>query len=466
LCVYRLDKMGTTESGECLDIAGFKDEKGYDCVYWKQHVCERAVEDLVYTSEGQAAIITNCCATCKSSTGGAESHGDEAHLIDILNSYTAKNEELEKQNEQLKIDAGSDSTKLQDELQKMKDMLAQKDKELEEKGTQLSEEEARIARLKLQARLHDAEAKLLVDSQRATTLIEGNLLKFLKGGKGKPTAKKVEVMERSGEIVENGWTPGQLILSYAETPTEMTRMHITKVIDGAEAVRGSDYDGRTFSLVTEPNAKVIAFACESADDKAKWFKTLSDAMERFEKETRNMNSIFTFTMEFKERPLGFRVEERFLTGNDGKEVEVLMVTKIQDTHEHLRKQGLVEGLVVTACNDIDFIPLTYAKKLEIIKGTEYPLKLTFEGKKYLRNSQANPETSNTRDVSMQILYPELFAALTTEGSDVREELYNHPLVQSNPEIKQWLDRPDFKELFQELMSDPDKLRDFLMNKHL
>merc|ERR1711879_781807 len=101
------------------------------------------------------------------------------------------------------------------ELEKMKQLLAQKDKELMEKDQMLKEEEDRIAKLKLQSELREQEARLLMDAQKATTLIEGNLLKFGKGGKGKPKTKMVEIMVRKGERADNGYSPGQLILSYA-----------------------------------------------------------------------------------------------------------------------------------------------------------------------------------------------------------------------------------------------------------
>lgn len=417
---------------------------------------ERPVQDTDADTVKQAAAQS-----------GEDKSKDEAHLIDILNSYTAKNEALEKENAELKKGNDGETSKLMKELEAMKAMLAQKEQQMKEKDEKIKEEENRIAMLKLQSELREAEARLLKDSQKATTLIEGKLLKFTKAGKGKPSLKLVEIMERPGEVVENGYSPGQLIVSWAddEKSSEVSRARVTKLYEGSENVRGTEYANRTFSLETTPNKKVIAFACDSEDEKNKWFSTISGALERFVKETKDMNSDYTFSIEFTEKPLGFRVEERFVMDENNKKVEILMVTKIQDTHEHLKTKGLVEGLNVVACNDTDFWPLTYPEKLEIIKGAEYPFKLTFTGKKFLK-AGGGEKGSHARDVSMQILYPEVFAALTTEGSDAREELYNHPLVKQNPEIKKWLDRDDFKEHFQELMSDPDKLRDFLMNKQL
>merc|ERR1719336_695139 len=131
----------------------------------------------------------------------------------------------------------------------------------------------------------------------------------------------------------------------------MTRAHVTKVIDGADFVSDKQFKERTFSLETQPNNKVIAFAAEDKETRDGWYDTISGALLKFVNENKEMNETFSFTMEFKERPLGFRVEERFLTGEDGKQKEVLMVTKIQETHEHLRKDGLTEGLILTACND-------------------------------------------------------------------------------------------------------------------
>jgi len=270
-------------------------------------------------------------------------------------------------------------------------------------------------------------------------------------------------MQKSGELTENGFVAGKMILSYAddEKSEQLTRVEVTEVIDGAQNVKGAEYEGRTFSLQTKD--KVIAFAAADKAEKTKWFDTLSSALSNMKKEADNMNASYTFDYEFKESPLGFRVEERFITEGE-KQVEVLMVTKIQDEFEHLREVGLMEGLVVIACGETDFRPLKYPEKLEIIRNSEYPMKLTFEGKNYMK--EAGASAGHNRDVSMQLLYPELFNALTTEGSEEREDLLKHPLVQSNPEIKKWLERPDFKDLLQDLMTDPDKLRDFLMNKTL
>merc|ERR1719192_1332268 len=194
-------------------------------------------------------------------------------------------------------------------------MLAERDEELAKKKALIKEEEGRIAMLKLQSELREAEAKLLADSQKATSLIAGKLLKFTKGGKGKPSYKQVEIMERPGEKVENGYSPGQLIISWAddEKSSELTRAHVTKLIDGADNVRESaKYEQRTFSLETQPNNKVIAFACDTEDTKNKWFTTISSALERFVKETKDMNSDYEFELIFDKRPLGFRVEERFI----------------------------------------------------------------------------------------------------------------------------------------------------------
>lgn len=111
---------------------------------------------------------------------------DEAGLIDILNSYTAQNEKLEKENQLMK------------ELAAMKEMLAEKDALLKSKDDELEGTSARIAKLKLQSQMLENENQMIVDTHKASTVIEGTLNKFTKGGKGKPNKKLVQVTQPAG----------------------------------------------------------------------------------------------------------------------------------------------------------------------------------------------------------------------------------------------------------------------------
>merc|ERR1719461_1649095 len=168
-----------------------------------------------------------------------------------------------------------------------------------------------------------------------------------------------------------------------------------------------------------------------------------------------MNKEFEIELEFAKRPLGFRVEEQFIPRPDGGEDDVLVVSMIQDEYEHLRDQGLAEGLIITKCNDTDFTPLSYTQKLDIIKKVQFPIKLTFKGRGYMKRTDSMkslPVVGHSRDVGMQALS--------------KETLLKHPLVKKNPELKTWLDRPDFKELIEELISDPMKFKEFLQDKTL
>jgi len=391
--------------------------------------------------------------------------GDPKQLTDILNSYQAEIEKLRTANK--KLEEENDTKKLQDELDKMKKMLAEKDENIKEKESKIAEEENRIAMLKLQSTLREQEVRVLKDSVTATTLIEGTLDKFGKGGKSKPKEKHVLITYRKGEKIASGFASGQLTLCWAddEKSTEMTRVQITKLMDGAEAVKQSEFVGKTFSLQTQPGNKIIAFAAKNATEMKRWYNTIKRCMDEITAENVAMHETFSLTLEFEKRPLGFRVEEQFLINEDGEKKDTLMVTKIQPDAEHLRKQGLIEGLIVVSCNGKDFRSLTYSEKLDIIKSEEYPIKIEFEGFAYLKEKDAI-RAAHVRDVSMAVLYPELLAQLTKEDSIAKEALTSHPLVANNKEFQDWVKRPDFKELMAGLMADPDKLRAFLMNNEI
>jgi len=180
------------------------------------------------------------------------------------------------------------------------------------------------------------------------------------------------------------------------------------------------------------------------------------AQERIEKKRITMETDIRIEIEFAKRPLGFRVEK---VANGVDSDNALSVTKIKEAYGNLREKGLTEGMNVVACNDTDFTSYNFTDKLSVIKSAELPFKLTFTGKEYLY--ERNPNES--RRLSMEVLYPELFAALTTEGSKTREALYNHELVRANSDIRAWLDRKDFKEHLKELMSNQEKLSEFLLS---
>lgn len=417
-----------------------------------------------------------------------ENAQQDTKLINLLNSYQAENEKLKEQVNQLKDQPAPEPAvdkekeqQLLSEVEQLKAQLAAKEEALKLKQSEIENEEKRIATLKLQNAIIRQEAKVYRNAKNTQVLIEGNLTKFTKGGKGKTSQKHVQITHREGDVNGDAFTGGQLTLCYAdkETDSKLTRAVIVGVRDGQGEVKSKEYEGRVFSVVTEPNDKVIAFACKSAEDRNKWFKTLSEALDHDEKMDDEMNKEFEIELEFKNRPLGFRVEEQFIPRPDGGEDDVLVVAMIQDEYEHLRDQGLAEGLIITKCNDTDFTPLSYTQKLNIIKKVNFPIKLTFKGRGYMKRTDSMkslPVVGHTRDVSMQALYQtdldklstELLAQLESGGEQAltKEALLKHPLVKKNPELKTWLDRPDFKELIEELISDPMKFKEFLQDKTL
>lgn len=444
---------------------------------------ERQVKDT------DAATVKEATASTKDGKPDL-SQKDGKQLLDILNSYIAQNEDLKKKNAELQEekekapeDPPEEKNKLLEELEKLRALTKQQGEELAKTKATLTEEESRIAKLKLQSELREQEARMMSDTSVASILIEGDLLKFTKGGKGKPSYKNVSVHLRAGEptylvtqpnkdapkeTVPVGWAPGNLVLVWAddEKSQSLTRAPIVELMEGAPAVGGKDYEGKVFSLKTAPNNKIIAFAATTAEDKDRWFNAIAGAMDGIRTETTDMHTVFETEREFTSRPLGFRVEEQVLETKDGKSSDVLMVTKVDPA----LSKDIQPGLVVTRCNEKEFEGLKYAEKLEAIKSAEFPFTLRFRGQEFLRAAKGpsggTVRATHARDVSMQVLYPELFAELTKDGSMSREALLKHPLVQGNPEFKSWLENPDFKDLLQDLMSDPTKLRAFLTNKEL
>jgi len=421
---------------------------------------------------------------------------DPKQLFEILNSYIAQNEKLVEENKELKGTKADvdENQKLLEELEKLRALtktqeeeLAGKDAKIEERDIKIKAEEERIATLKLQRELKEKEAAMLSPAEtHSTVLIDGDLLKFTKGGKGKPSYKSVSITQRLGganhlqtqakkdapeelpNIVPVGWTSGSLVLNWSDDENSQTlsRAMIVELIDGAAAVGDKEFETRTFSIKTAPNGKVIAFAAKDAEEKERWFQAISSAMDGISAETTGMNTEFELEHTFVARPLGFRVEEQILKAVDGSSKAVLMVTKVEQA---ALQKILPPGLVVTRCGELAFDGLEYTKKLEAIKGSECPFVLGFKGYNFLRAADAasKPKTvraAHARDVSMQVLYPELFAELTKDGSESREALLKMPVVQDNPELKAMLESSDFA-LLRELMSDPEKLRAF-MNKDL
>lgn len=420
---------------------------------------------------------------------GDLSNKDPKQLFEILNSYIAQNEKLVQENEELK---GKDTSekdqeekkKLLEELEKLKALTKSQEKELEASKEKIKAEEDRIAALKLQRELKEKEAAMLAaEPVGSSILVEGDLLKFTKGGKGKPNYKSVSIYQRPGEqtllvtqakkedpeeeqnVVPVGWTPGSLMLQWSDDEKSMTlsRATITKLIDGAAAQKNKEFENRTFSIETENN-KIIAFAAKDEEEKKRWFETISTAMASIAEEIESMNEEFVVEKTFEARPLGFRVEEQILKAADGTSTEVLMVTKV----EPALGVDVPAGMTVEKCNETEFAGLTYSKKLEAIKTTPFPFTITFKGQGFLKvgsiATKATVRGAHARDMSMQVLYPELFAELTKDGSESREALLKMPVVQANPELKAMLESSDFK-LLKELMSDPEKLRAF-MNKDL
>jgi len=408
---------------------------------------------------------------------------DEGRLIKMLNSLKIKNEQLtadlQKAHASHENEKGEEA-KLADEVKDLKDQLARKEAALREKEDAIQAEEKRIATLKLQNAIIRQEAKVYRNQKNTSVLIEGNLFKFTKAGKGKKNMKHVIVNHRDGDIADDGYTAGQLTLCWAddEKSTELSRAVVTNVMDGSANVKSKECEGRVFTVEVKPK-KLLAFLCETKASKDKWFSTISGALKTDEKLNEDMNEEYYITLKFEKRPLGFRVEEQFIPNAKGTEDEVLVVAMVQESHEHLRGKGLVEGLIITKCNDIDFTGMTYNQKLEVIKK-DGPITLTFKGRGYLKKQDSSrmtiDSTAHNRDVSMQALYQqgdlkelqdEITKSLQNENNELtREELLSHPLVKKNPELKVWLERPDFKELVQELISDPVKFREFIQNREL
>jgi len=157
--------------------------------------------------------------------------------------------------------------------------LAQISKQKAERTKDLKSLENRIGTIKLQNELKErayivGSMEIEEKSCRTTTLNEGKLFKFGKGGLTYPKEKWVQLRL---------FPKGQVILEYAELclSAKVERNHIISVERGEKYLRGnsSPYNGRVFAVRTTSTGKHshMVFAAESKELCGEWIECVKRA---------------------------------------------------------------------------------------------------------------------------------------------------------------------------------------------
>jgi len=340
----------------------------------------------------------------------------------------------------------ADLNKIRSSIREKNEALSKQNEALDDESQQLRDATKRVSKLKLQSELRDKELKnaqqnLEENVSKTKTMIEGKMLKFGRGGKLNPKQKWVWF-----HVLDNGLA----ILDWSDNihSGSVNRLIVNRVFTNESLVTRDFYRDRVFAVETYPNKKVLVFAAADSEECRRWFhvmqRAVADAPKPSAQEIEQEPHIFELT--FDKRPFKFGVDID-ITGTK------LLVTSIQD-----KELGLVEGVQVVSCNDVNFEGQPHHEMINSLCYTDPPLTIRFAATpEQLRGLDIDPAEmaggkTHRREVSMAELYP---------AEECAEEATSHPLVKDNEEFKKWLENPEFKSLMEGLIKDPQKLTEFI-----
>jgi len=360
-----------------------------------------------------------------------------------LEADRAKLRELIREQEDTLATLTEDLNTIRTSIREKNEAIAQQNEQLDEASLSLRDAQKRVSKLKLQSELRDKELKnaqqnLEENVSKTKTMIEGKMLKFGRGGKLNPKQKWVWF-----HVLDTGLP----ILDWSDNvhSASVNRLIVNRVFTNESLVTRDFYRDRVFAVETYPNKKVLVFAAADQEECRRWFHVMQRAVaDAPKKEIEQEPHIFELT--FDKRPFKFGVDID-ITGTK------LLVTSIQD-----KELGLVEGVQVVSCNDVNFEGQPHHEMINALCYTDPPLTIRFAATPdQLRGLDIDPAEmgsgrSHRRELSMAELYP---------AEEYAESPISHPLVKDNEEFKVWLKNPAFKELMEGLIKDPQKLTDFI-----
>merc|ERR1719410_384612 len=99
--------------------------------------------------------------------------------------------------------------------------------------SQMEKNNAKVLAANLQTALHTRATAMMNSESNAKLLVEGNVEKFGKAGKGSAKKKHVEVFLQNGQHTNNGFESGVIMMHYSESKTAKSaiRARVLKVLE-------------------------------------------------------------------------------------------------------------------------------------------------------------------------------------------------------------------------------------------
>jgi len=357
---------------------------------------------------------------------GRDTADEQPHserITKIINDYQADNEKLRSELEEMKNQ--NEAAERESKAKQNEDVI----RELEEMKALMESKDRELVRGRVEAALLTKANSLLKESTTRVCM-NGNLKHQVQEGSTKSISEKdtwVEVHLTECEIVEDDFKEGYVTLIYSDSKdAETSKKSRILGITYEESEKEKLY---SFLVSVVGSQTKLMFACETAEQRIKWVKCITDALTEASEPPENMTEKFTLKLEFAKAKLGIRVEEDIVETTDidvkdqeadesaneeveqkvdnsetkiaeGKGVKAetgdssseelgneeqpcqLIVTKITD--EDLIANGLMINCAVIAINDTSLSGMGYSEQLELLKTTPKPFTLSFTGEKIRR----------------------------------------------------------------------------------
>jgi len=137
--------------------------------------------------------------------------------------------------------------------------------------------------------------------------MEGKLRQHCRHGWNTTIDSWIELQMSPGELLDNGFNCGSVILTYSDQKHAQT-FHCVQVL---QVIDSSNADGLAFTVQvsSEGFTKELVFACVNMEQKETWTQCIKSALLEVKNNYKFMQEEFTLTLEFFKEKLGIRVEE-------------------------------------------------------------------------------------------------------------------------------------------------------------
>jgi len=348
----------------------------------------------------------------------------------VISEYVAENEELKRQLDKYKNEnerkkeheeRAKKNEKVMNELSAMRALLESKNQEL--------------VKDRLEAALLFKATSMLAVESSSKLCIQGNLRYKYRSMTKSWKVQHVEVHIHEGELETNDLIAGRVLILYSDSKEAQTfnRWWVNSVVVDESATNDLTFTVRASRKGSE---KELVFQCENIEEKNKWIKSIERALAQVKVTDDFTSKLFSMSLEFKEKKLGFRVAESVIDesefdykkndedakwpvnfsydvqenieekdlviaervvgkvenlNEEAKSKEIESRDTVEDPpckltvctilNESLTAAGLTENCVVSAINGNVIVGKTFPQQLELLLNTPRPITLTFTGQK-------------------------------------------------------------------------------------